>query len=1318
MPPLGRRDYLKYSGAIAGVPFMNEYDARTRHSNQRHDRQRSGPPNSPVKLRIEYANGPLGVESQQPRLGWEFRGRGRGGAQTAYRVLVASSREQLSADVGDKWDSGKVESDSTHVEYAGKDLESGERLYWKVRVWNQQGASSWSDVSTWEMGLLDESDWAADWIGPQAETQQGKLGNLTNGSRGWTDYTIDVDFTLEEGNFGVVFRAMDSFNCYLAELVADQLGSPSTLRVRVREHGQWRTLSEAPVAHLIPPGTEHDTHNLSVRVSRDMYEKNSETNVSQFQVSVDGTVVSTVEDGTHLFGRVGFWTDDDAHAWVDNLDVNNLQGETLYADDFGSDETAINYAAGEFVGGKLHLDGTGVTLLHKFHPYVIPAPLLRREETFTKPVAEARAYVSGLGFYELYINGERVGNQVLDPGRTDYEGTVLYATHDVTDFLNRGENSIGVALGRARFGEAVPNVKNWQKAPWWSDPQLRLQIEVKFTDGSTRLVTSDDSWRVGDGPTRYDSLFTGEIYDARCERDGWTEPGYDDTNWTPARTVEPPSGDLTAELAQSTKVVDEIQPVEMTEPRPGVYVYDVGQQIAGWTELTISGESGADVRISMGEDVGDDGLINNTSPRYVSAPLQEDTYVLGGDGEETWEPRFTYKGFRYIQIEGKGVPEDPGLNTVTAKVVHQALEEGVDSDFTCSNDLLSQIHENTRWAMLNNLHSGVHTDSPTYEKDGWNETQIEMGQSMAYNFSMPRFYKKRLRDVRDAQLDAPDEGGEEGQLPVMLPTPGYGYYGVPDPGWQSSYPILAWTTYQYYGDEQVLEDHYEGIKSYLAYLQRYEDDHIIRTGLGDWVAPTAGSTPADEGAGLDGDVCAVDTMLLDDACLRDGVYFPPEGPALTSTAYYYKSVKIAAKAASLLDNMDEAEAFHSLAEDIKQAFNEEFFYPEQGVYHSKGTGPGGFADLAHSSFTGTQVDNPAPYPGYRQTSNVFPLAYGLVPEGHEEAVLDNLVFDIMERHDGHLNTGSHGTHHLLQVLSEYGRHDVAYTVATQRTYPSWGWWIVNGATALYERWKLDPRSRDHDFLGSIDEWFYQYVAGIREPAEPGFKQVEVAPLVVDDMEWAEGRTDTVQGVIESRWEQSTGGLYLEVTVPGTASGTVRIPDLGADAVMLRESGQVIWANGEARGPLPAGIESVEREKDAVVVSVGAGSYEFDLETSELHVIGSRSDDGTVFTGGQTDQIDLSVTATEAVRVRDQIPAEWTIQAGDAHTVYEEDGTHYVEFDAQGQDVDVTYFVEAPSGTEQTGQYTFGPIEVTTGGSWEALSGTRKTNLVVGADTNL
>lgn len=761
---------------------------------------------------------------------------------------------------------------------------------------------------------------------------------------------------------------------------------------------------------------------------------------------------------------------------------------------------------------------------------VPPNPLLRKEFSLEKEVAEAQLHISGLGYNEAYLNSERIGDNVIDPAMTDYEETVLFTTYDVTELLQEGENALGVALGRGRFGEPMENVWFWDDTPWWDDPQLLVQLNVTFADGSTTSIVSDDTWSATDGPTRYDSLFGGEEYDAREEQPGWTTTSFEDDDWDASVVVDAPQGELEPQRVQPVKTHETVTPVSRSNPEDDVYVFDMGVMIAGWTRLTVDGPEGTEIKITMGEKVGDDGRVQHSWSGMV---YQDDIYILDGDGTETWESSFTYKGFRYVEIEGfPGTPEADNLEGVFA---YTDLESGSDSDFACSNDLLNQIHENTRRALLNN-HHGVVQDTPIYEKNGWTGDAQATAATAMFNFDMARFYQKWLRDMRDAQL-------ESGEVPVIVPTsdwsyegePGWGAVHGPTPAWDATYFILPWLMYQFNGDERLLRKHYEPMKRYMDWFEGYFDGYIPEMGLGDWVAPGENEVP------------------------------------IVATSYYHRELDLLAKTARVLGHDGEAAAFEEKKRAVADAFNDRFYDPDTESYGTEA------------------VDT------YVQTSNVLPLAFGMVPDDRIKGVVDSLVEDIEENHDGHLFTGLYGTKHILPVLSEHGHHDVAYGIATKTTYPSWGHWVENGMTALLENWSLDARSRDHHFLGTVDEWFYSYLAGIRRPSEPAFEHVEIAPMPAGDLDSAEGRVDTVRGQIESQWELTDDGLELEVEVPWNTTATIQIPTLGSNKVRVRESGKTIWNNGSRTRPNHTGIETVERIDDAVVVEVGSGEYSFELE---------------------------------------------------------------------------------------------------------------------------
>lgn len=749
-----------------------------------------------------------------------------------------------------------------------------------------------------------------------------------------------------------------------------------------------------------------------------------------------------------------------------------------------------------------------------------PAPRFRRTFRVDGEIDDARLYLAVGGLYEARMNGERVGDRVLDTAVTDYEERVPYATHDVTAHLTSGENVLEITAGRGRYALTTETTWGWHAAPWHRPtPQLLAELVLEAEDGATRRIATDEDWTVAASPTRFDSIYEGDVYDARVAESSGTER-------TSARPVDGPAGQLDSQGAEPMRVVDTLEPTEITEPTTGVNVFDFGEVTAGWAKLRVDGPAGTEVRLRYGEQLADDGTVATDQP-HVEGAFQTDRYVLGGQGVETWSPRFSYKGFRYVEVEG--LPSPPTSETLRAQVVHTAVDEGPTSTFDCADDLLCRIHDNSRRTFLNNFH-GIPTDTPAYEKNGWTGDATAGIAAAAYHFPLARFVRKWLADFADAQR--PD-----GELPPIVPTSGFGYSEAPfdeaitspNPGWDAAYLWVAWTIYRHTGDERIIRDHYDGMKACVEYFRRHATDGILDAGLGDWLAPGHGEIRAR----------------------------PPEGTAITGTAYYYRVVDLLVRMADQLGRDNDVATYAERRSAIADAFNRAFLDAESGVYA-----------------TGAVEE-------YRQTSNVLPLAFGIVPEDRREQVVDRLVADVLETHDGHLNTGFHGTPYLLPVLTRAGHVDVAYTIATQESYPSWGHWITeHGATTHYEMWELDSRSRDHYAYGAIDEWFYGELAGIR-PATPGFEQVSIRPHVPTDLPWVDATVETVRGPVSVRWEQTgRDQLELDVELPGNTPASVRLP--GADDATV---------DGDPLGAAD-GVEDVSHVPDGIGCTVGPGSHAF------------------------------------------------------------------------------------------------------------------------------
>lgn len=491
--------------------------------------------------------------------------------------------------------------------------------------------------------------------------------------------------------------------------------------------------------------------------------------------------------------------------------------------------------------------------------------LLRREFNLPENPRRARVFIAGLGYYELRVNGQKAGDHVLDPGWTTYSRRVLYVTYDITSLLRKGKNALGVMLGEG----------------WYKSRALLFQLYVECEDGVLVEIHSDTTWKTARGPIVEDSIYNGETYDARLEQPGWDEPDFEDRGWKPAQKAKAPGGVLSAQLMPAIKVVDTIVPLTMTSPAPGVYVFDLGQNISGWAQLKVRGPRGTDVRLRFSELLYENGLLNQENLRSARA---EDHYLLKGEGEEVWEPRFTYHGFRYIEVTG--YPGTPKIDSVRGRVVHTAVTPAGNLAF--SRQILNDIQRIILWGQKTNLHS-IPTDCDQRdERMGWMGDAQVTAEEAIMNFDMAAFYTNFLRNIRDAQ-------GEDGSITDTVPH----IWGSrpADPAWGTAYPLIAWYMYQYYGDRRILEEHYDGLKKYVEFLRSKAENGLVRfSHYGDWVAI--------------------------DKCPG----------SLVSSFYYYYDVKILAEAARVLGKHPEADLYLKLLAEIKEAFNRAYLDPATRNY--------------------------------------------------------------------------------------------------------------------------------------------------------------------------------------------------------------------------------------------------------------------------------------------------------------------------------------------------------------------------------------------------
>jgi len=727
---------------------------------------------------------------------------------------------------------------------------------------------------------------------------------------------------------------------------------------------------------------------------------------------------------------------------------------------------------------------------------------LRKEFPLDGRVKRARAFVCGLGYHELRVNGRKAGGHVLDPGWTTYDKRVLYVTYDVTNALRQGPNAVGVVLGNGKYGSRA----------------LLVQINIELEGGTRTSLVSDASWKAANGPILEDSVYNGETYDARLETPGWDRPGFDDKAWGPVEAVKAPAGVLSAQMMPAIQVVDTVLPVKMTSPQPGVYVFDMGQNFSGWARLRVKGPRGTDVRMRFVELVYDNGMINRENLRAARA---EDHYILKGEGEETWEPRFTYHGFRYVELSG--FPGTPMPDSIRGRVAHSAVRP--IGSFVASKDILNRLQRIITWGQKTNLHS-IPTDCDQRdERMGWMGDAQGTAEEAMMNFDMAAFYTNFVRDIRDGQDD-------KGRLSDTVPHIWGGEKA--DPAWATAYPLLCWYMYQYYGDTRVLEEQYDGLRRYVEFLRSQAENGLVKfSSYGDWVAV--------------------------EKCPG----------AIVSSFYYYYDVKILADAARILGRSQDAALYDRLAGDIRAAFNREYYDPKTGDY-ADGT----------------------------QTANTLPLFLGIATEKEGDA-WGRLFDDIVYKHNSHLTTGIIGTKYIMELLTRSGSSDLAYDIAVQTTYPSWGYMIENGATTLWELWQKregpSMNSHNHPMFGSVGAWLYKALAGINlAPGSVGFEKVLLQPQMVRDLRHASGSVQTLRGEVGCTWSRTDGSVRVEAVVPVGSAAEIVIPKFNLRNVRVTEGGKALWENGRFV-PGVAGVDEAVDKDGAVRIKTGSGRYAFLLE---------------------------------------------------------------------------------------------------------------------------
>lgn len=745
-----------------------------------------------------------------------------------------------------------------------------------------------------------------------------------------------------------------------------------------------------------------------------------------------------------------------------------------------------------------------------------PAPYFRKEFTSRRSIARARLYICGLGYYELHMNGQKVGQQHLAPAFSRFDKTSYYNTYDVRSYLNQGENVIGVVLGNGWYNEQSKAVWYFHEAPWRARPKLLLNLYIEYEDGDQLLVTSDTTWNVSEGPIIFNNIYSGEYYDARNEIHGWDNTGFDDAEWGKALFPDKQNaGCLEAQMVQPIRITREIDPVSVTKFSEKEYLFDFGQNFAGFSRISVSGERGTLLVIRHGEVLDESGHLDNTEiSRHCrfedpTEQVQTDRLILSGKETDMFTQHFTYHGFRYLEVISDR-PVELHKYSIKGLVVHTDVER--TGWLTTGSDLMNRIFEAGIWSYISNLH-GIPTDCPHREKNGWTGDGHISAEVGFYNYDVILFYEKWIRDFVDEQQPT-------GELPAIVPTSGWGYQWGNGPSWDSGFLLVPWYVYLYYGDDQLIRKYYDRYKRYMDYLAFRAKGHVLDFGLGDWRS------------------------------------YKTETPvSFTSTCYYFLDAVLMARFAELAGRENDISHYENLADSIREAINMKFYYETEGIY-------------ANGS----------------QTALSAALYQGVVPEDKKSCVLANLENRIHADND-HLDVGLLGSKYLLNALTDNELSELAYTIASRDTKPSWGWWIRQGLTTFQEGWGIGP-SRNHIYKGEILAWMYKALAGINpDPENPGFRNIIIKPHFVEGLSHVKARYESVNGLIESEWSNIGDRTALRITVPANTQAIVYLPD---------REGRLIYESG-----LPTEhsdcVEAAGTTNEHKIFLVGSGDYTFEIK---------------------------------------------------------------------------------------------------------------------------
>ena len=769
------------------------------------------------------------------------------------------------------------------------------------------------------------------------------------------------------------------------------------------------------------------------------------------------------------------------------------------------------------------------------------ASYFRNEVDIIKGIKNAQAYICGLGYYELYLNGEKVGDHVLDPAPSNYDKQAYYVNYDITEQVKSGQNAFGIILGNGFYGQNI----SWKRDPEsekdlaYGPPTVKLLVKIKYEDGTEADFYTDETWKEATGPIVFNNIYGGDTYDARYEINGWNTVGYKDASWGNAKIASPKLKEISAQQIPPIKRLQEFEPQNVFKGPDGEWIVDFGQNIAGWVKLNVQEKEGQLVEVITTE-----ALLTNKKDIFLGSTgggangmTQVYKYICKGDGLESWEPKFSYHGFQFAKI--KGISRKPDADMIKAVLVATDIQE--TGSFSSSDELLNKMHSISKWTIVDNLH-GIPEDCPHREKCGWLGDAHAFCEYALYNYDMYDFYKKYMEDIRTQMR--PTKGYNNPDIKFQVPTmiaPGKRTSTYAKIDWGVATMYLPWYNYLYYGDDKIVKDYYEDMRGLTNFYLDYKGENgIMQDGMGDWCPPRWDR--------------------------RKNPSAMECNPIISANAYFYDVLKVMERFAEMNNDAAFAIKMKNEKESLKTAFNKEFLIEIPETKHK---------------WYGSQ------------TATVQALQFDMVPEVEIETVVNGLAYDIVEVKGGHHSTGIHGNRYIYTVLTKYGKANLAHQILTTLDFPSQAYVMSKGFTTWPERqfeWeKMEgpTNSLNHPMHSGFAAYFFESLGGIKSSeSNPGYKVFTVNPEFPSKITSTSVSVPTPYGAIKNDWTAKEGVLTMSLEVPFNTKAKLVLTKAELESLKVNNKSLEEFKNENA-------VEYLEISN----VIIGSGNYKIEYTKS-------------------------------------------------------------------------------------------------------------------------